>query len=108
MEKKPTNFMNDWLRSVVKFIKGKKLESSIIRNGHMSTHVFAHRDPINQLSLSHFIRIMVNLAMILPHTEKQNEFMDFWTEIGKSIQAFAEGRKADEFNQQFSSDNRTK
>jgi hypothetical protein len=108
MEQKKVDFMNEWLKGVFTFIKGKKLESSIIKFGHMSYHVFAHRDPANKLSLSHFIRIMINLAMLLIHTEKKNEFMDLWIELGHRLQDFAEGKYADAFNQQFSSDNNTK
>lgn len=108
MEQKKVDFVNDWLKGVFNFIKNKKLQSSIIKNGHMSYHVFAHRDPANRLSLNHFIRIMINLAMLLIHTEKRNEFMDLWIELGQRLQEFAEGKHADEFNQQFSSDNRTK
>lgn len=108
MEKKKVDFMNDWLKGALKFIKGRRLESSIIKNGHMSTHVFTHRDPANKLSFSHFFRIMINLAASLNHTEKRNEFMDFWIDLGHRLQAFAEGKEVDEFNEQFSSENRTK
>ena len=70
MEQKKVDFMNEWLKGVFTFIKGKKLESSIIKFGHMSYHVFA--------------------------------------ELGHRLQDFAEGKYADAFNQQFSSDNNTK
>lgn len=98
---KKKDFMNQWLKLALKLIKAKALESKIIRNGHLNTHVFTHQDPVNELSLGHFIRIIINFALLCQHTEKRNEFMDYWTFLGNEILDFAESPDIDEFNNQF-------
>ncbi len=98
---KTNNFMNQWLKLALKPIKMQKLESAIINNGHMGTHVFSYQDPVRQLSLGHFIRIMINYAMICKNTEQRQEFMDYWNLLGQKIVDFAESSDADEFNKQF-------
>lgn len=98
---KKNNFMNQWLKLAFKQIKSRKKESAIIRFGHMNHHVFSHQDPVNELSLSHFIRILINYAMLLPHTDLKNDFMQYWIKLGIEIQNFAESEDVDEFNEQF-------
>ena len=98
---KRNHFMNQWLKLAFKLIKNKGLESSIRQNGHMSTHVFSHRDPASDLSLGHFIRIMINFAILCYHTDKRDEFMDYWISLGCEIRDFAESEDVEDFNRQF-------
>lgn len=103
---KKNDFMNQWLKLDFKQIKSRKKESAIIRFGHMNHHVFSHQDPVNELSLSHFLRIMINYAMLAEHTDKMNEFMVYWTKLGIELQVFAESDAVDEFNEQFASESK--
>lgn len=98
---KSNDFMNDWLKLALKPIKAKGCQSRIVRNGHMSTHVFTYQDPASELSISHFIRVLVNFAMLCDITEKRQEFMDYWSVLGREIVCFAESPDADDFNRQF-------
>ena len=104
---KKCNVMNWWLKQALKPIEGMYVKSQIIRNGHMSSHVFTHENPAEDLSLSHFIRILINYALLLPHTELKNEFMLYWTKLGIEIQNFAESEDVDEFNEQFASESKS-
>lgn len=85
----------------------EKKESAIAHFGHMSFSVFNHQDPANELSLSHFLRIMINYAMVAEHTDKVNEFMVYWTKLGIELQVFAESSDVDEFNKQFASESKS-
>ncbi|MBO4481229.1 MAG: hypothetical protein J5719_01580 [Bacteroidales bacterium] len=104
---KKIDFMNQWLKLAFKPIKSRKKESSIAHFGHMSFSVFNHQDPANELSLSHFLRIMINYAMVAEHTDKVNEFMVYWTKLGIELQVFAESSDVDEFNEQFASESKS-
>ena len=100
MEKHP--FFNSWLRLLLKLIlRNRGFETRMTRNGHLSPHLFSSKDPIHDISLEHFIRILINYAMLCEQTEKTDDFLRDWTELGSQISTFANSQAADELNKSF-------
>ena len=98
---KEIDFMRTWLFELLKMVKDSRHEMKIVRNGHMSTHLFTPKDPLRELSTGHLLRIIINHAQLCEYTELNDEFMKDWIRLGRMIRDFADSPECDEFNQQF-------
>ena len=96
------DFINEWLSLMFRLIKRSRgYENKITKYGFMSRHLFTLRNPAEDLSVAHLMRILVNWAMICSLSKEYDEFMDNWNQLGVHIRDFANSQRADHFNDFF-------
>ena len=98
---KAIDFMGRWLFALLKMVKDSGHEMKMVRNGHMSAHLFTPVDPVNDWSTGHLLRIIINHAQLCVDTDLNDEFMRHWTRLGLMVKDFANSPECDEFNKQF-------
>ena len=94
--------MDYGLRIVMTTIKTKKgFQKRMTTQGHLSHHLFSLKNSVRDISLEHAIRMLVNYALNCSHTEKRNEFLEEWMQLGIYIQNFVDSEHIDKFNDLF-------
>ena len=96
------SLMNWGLRRLLATIKAKKgFQQRMTTQGHLSHHLFSLKNGVNDITLEHAIRMVLNYAENCSHTEKTHEFKDEWIKVGEYIQNFVDSEHIDKFNELF-------
>lgn len=92
--------LDQWILRILRHIKSKRgYQSQMIHNGHLSAHVFSPKNPVFDISLGRFIRMVLNYALVCKDTEKVHEFKDDWNRLGDAIMLLVDDGIVDNLNQ---------
>lgn len=96
------SLMNWGLRRLLTTIKTKKgFQKRMTTQGHLSHHLFSLKNGVKDISLEHAIRMVLNYALNCSYTEKRQEFLEEWMQVGVYIQNFVDSEHIDKFNDLF-------
>ena len=79
----------------------KGFQKRMTTQGHLSHHLFSLKNGVKDISLEHAIRMVLNYALNCSYTEKRQEFLEEWMQVGVYIQNFVDSEHIDKFNDLF-------